>query len=163
MRPHARYAYTLIEVLVVVVLLSIVAGIVVPQMLRAGTLGVQAAARMVVADILHAQNDAVAHQRPRRVVFNVAENRYRLTDATGETLPAPWRSGEAHQVDLKADRRFANVRLVEADFNGQGTLEFDEMGSPASGGEVVLEYEQRRYSILVAPFTGRVSVKAESP
>ena len=62
-------AFTLVEVLVVVTIISIAAAIVVPQMLRPGNLSVQAAGRSIIADILFAQNDAAAHQAGRRIVF----------------------------------------------------------------------------------------------
>ena len=66
--------FTLVEVLIVVVIIGIVGAIVVPQILTAGTLGVQAAARMVIADLQFAQNDAIARQAPRRVVFEGGNN-----------------------------------------------------------------------------------------
>lgn len=155
-----RRAYTLVEVLVVVTILGIVSAVVVPQMLQAGTLGVQAAARMIIADLLFAQNDAVAKQRPRRVIFEQAENRYRVTDEQGETLTHDWRGGDSkYEVDFDGDRRFAGIRLVEVEFDDDGALEFDEMGSPSTGGHVILEYNDERFRIDVASFTGRVTVE----
>ncbi|MFA9480195.1 Tfp pilus assembly protein FimT/FimU [Phycisphaerales bacterium AB-hyl4] len=158
-----RRGYTLIEVLVVVVVLGIVAAIVVPQMLQAGTLGVQAAARMIIADILYAQNDAVAHQAERRVVFDVEGNRYMVTDASGETLSTPWRgSGDRFVVDFSRDKRFAGVRLTEVDFADETTLAFDEMGGEAgdnpSGGHIIIEFNEERFRIEVAPYTARVTI-----
>lgn len=154
--------YTLIEVLVVVTIIGIAGAVVVPHLLESGTLGVQAAARAVVADILYAQNDAIAQQAVRRVVFNVDDNSYVLTDGAGNKLQVSWRSGggEGYEVSFSSDSRFEGVRLVKADFDNGAVLQFDNMGTPAlsTDGVVELEYNGQRYRIQVAAFTGRVTV-----
>ena len=47
-------AYTLIEVLIVVVIIGIAGAVVVPQLLAGNSMDAQAAARMVIADIVYA-------------------------------------------------------------------------------------------------------------
>ena len=161
MPSSTRRAFTLVEILVVLMILGIASAVVVPQMLSAGQLGVQAAVRVVVADLLFAQNDAVTHQQPRQVMFDVAQNRYRLADAQGATLSVAWKSGQSENyvVDFSQDSRFNGVRLVSCDFGGQTTLAFDEMGGPSSGGNLVLAYNEQRFRVKVAAFTGRVTVE----
>ena len=156
-----RSGYTLVEVLIVVVVLGIAAAMIVPQMLSAGQLGVQAAARMIIADIQYAQNDAVAAQAERRLVFEPDSDRYRLTDASGQVLEVPWRSagGARYEVSFQEDQRFRGVELVSADFDEEPVLVFDDLGAPESGGRVVLKFNDQRYEVAVAPFTGRVTVQ----
>ena len=120
--------YTLIEVLIVVAVIGITGAIVVPQILRPGEMGVQAAARMTVVDILHVQNDAVAHQRPRRISFDVPTGSYRITDENGQTIAASSRGGGGCEVALAGDDRFAGVAVTGADFGGTATLDFDDLG-----------------------------------
>lgn len=162
-KPHAhRAGYTLIEVLIVVAILGIVSAIVVPNMLTAGTLGVQAAARIIVADILFAQNEAIAQQQVRKVVFDPDNDSYQLTDENDDVLSVKWKSGAANNyvVDFGDDDRFSGVTIVSADFGGSTTLQFDALGGPSSGGTVVIEFNGRQYRVTVASFTGRVTVKA---
>jgi len=161
-RPRCRGGYTLIEVLIVVAILGIVSAVVVPQMLAAGSLGVQAAARIIVADMLFAQNDAIAQQRVRKVVFEPANERYYLTDENDAILSARWKSGAANNyvVDFTEDQRFQGVVIVSADFSGSQTLQFDALGGPLNGGTVEIEFQNRRYRVTVAAFTGRVTVAA---
>ena len=85
-----------------VAILGIAGAIVVPSMLKGGTLGVQAAARTVVADLMYAQNDAIAQQSPRRVVFDTTTQSYRLTDAQGDTLHASWLGGSSGIGQLRS-------------------------------------------------------------
>jgi len=83
-RRTTHPGYTLIEVLITVTVVGLASAVVVPSLMRSGTLGLQAASRMVIADILLAQNDAIAYQSPRRAVFDVDNNEYRLeTGSTG--------------------------------------------------------------------------------
>ena len=164
-RTDGARGYTLTEVLVVVVIIGVAAAIVVPSMSHAGSLGVQAAVRTVVADILYAQNEAVAHARSRSVIFDVDNNAYRLADETGKTLSVAWRSGtsENYIVSLDTDGRFDGVRIAAADFGGSSELTFDDLGGPESGGRVELTYRQQRYAVDVAPFTGRVTIRKTDP
>lgn len=159
-----RRAFTLIELMVVLVVMSIAAAIVVPAMLQGGTMSVQAAGRMIIADLLVTQNEAIARMAPRRLVFDVANNAYRMTDADGNTIAADWRlgsgGGTGFEVDFTADRRFTGVNMLAASFNGDAHVEFDALGVPAAGGQVTIDGGTARYSISVQPITGRVSIAA---
>ncbi len=156
-----RAGYTLVEVLIVVTIIGIASAVVVPHMLAAGTLGVQAAARIIVSDILYAQNDAIAQQRIRRVIFDPANESYMLQDENGAILTARWKGGTAnnYSTDFTTDDRFQGVVIVSADFSGVSTLEFDALGGPLNGGTVVIDFQGSRYRVTVASFTGRVTVE----
>ena len=151
-------AFTLIEVLVVLVIIGVAAGIVVPHMLKTGAMSAQAAARSVISDILFAQNEAISMQATRSVVFDVDANQYQLTDGDDAVLAAPSRSGGLYVVDFAADRRFQGVVLSAANFDDVTTLTFDALGTPTSGGQVEVTAGDIRYRITVAAFTGRVTI-----
>lgn len=162
------HGYTLIEVLITVTIMGIAAAIVVPNMLRGGTLGVQAGARIIIADLLFAQNEAMAQQSTRRVVFDSDDNSYRVEkyDAGAsawvlEFNPALGIGGDQqnYEVDFDEDNRFSGVDIVSADFNGTTTVTFDDLGNPSSGGTVRLRFDEHVYEVKVAPFTGRVTVE----
>ena len=119
----------------------------------------QAAARATIADVLFAQNEAIAVQSTRRVVFDVDANAYRLTDGSGTTLTAPSRSGGLYVVDFSRDKRFAGVVLSQASFDDGAVLEFDPLGAVATGGQVELTAGDTRYRINVAAFPGRVTIE----
>lgn len=154
--------FTLVEVLMVVAIIGIAGVVVVPQMLRTGSLTIQAAGRVVIADLLYAQNEAIARQAPRRVIFNPESNSYRLADSQDQTLAVAWREGgsttQNYAVNFATDPRFAGVRLGDVAFSGSQTIEFDVLGSPNSGGAIDLVTGDTRYRISVAPITGRVTI-----
>jgi len=165
--PARRFSgYTLIEVLTVVTIMGLAGAVIVPQMLAAGTLGVQAAARMVISDILYAQNEAIARQSQRSVVFDETNNTYQLNDASGNPISVSWQAGNGtsdYKIDFANDSRFSGVTLENVDFNDTNTLSFDALGAPSSGGTLDLVFNGNRYRIVVAAFTGRVTVTEISP
>ncbi|MEM7577648.1 MAG: prepilin-type N-terminal cleavage/methylation domain-containing protein [Planctomycetota bacterium] len=161
--------YTLVEVLVVVVILGIASAVVVPQLMAAGTLGIQAAARLVVADILFAQNEAIAAQENREVLFDPAGNAYRLQRFNADTgldevLTQGWKNGQVNNyaVDFEADERFDGITIESVQVGGSDAtrLEFDDLGSPLLSDEmqIVLGFRDQRLTVNVQPFTGRVTV-----
>ncbi len=159
-----RRAYTLAEVLVTVSIMGIAAAMIVPQMLKTGTLQIQAAGRMVIADILYAQNDAIALGTNRNVVFNQAGNSYMIADCNGNPLPATWRMGAGSQdngnysINFSTDPKFSGCQLGAVSFAGSNTLSFDNLGTPSSGGTVNITMANTTYRVSVAPFTGRVTI-----
>ncbi len=154
---HPDRGYTLIELLVVVAVLGICAAMVVPAMLQTGQMTIQAAARRIVTDVLLAQNEAVASAATRKVIVDVANNCYSITDINNTPIVKPWMSGN-YTVDFDKDKRFTGVRIETASFGGQTTESFDELGAPAAGGTIEISSQGHRYKITVAAFTGRVTV-----
>ena len=159
--------FTLVEVIVVLAIIGIAGMVVIPRMLAAGTMGVQAAARSVIADLQYAQSDAIAKQVGRRVVFDIEHNRVFLTDEEGAVLHVDWKvggidalgDGGNYVTDFDDDGRFGGVNILEASFGGESFVEFDDLGSPSRGGFVTMEFEDTRLRVTVAAFTGRVTVE----
>lgn len=173
LKTRACRAYTLVEVLIVVTVIGIASAVVVPHMLDASTLGIQAAARSVMADVIYAQNEAVVQQTRRRVVVDTTAERYWLVDPADPTQPLEldWRVGGGESfIDFLTDERFRGVTLAKVtggpgsytfiEDDGQVVFEFDELGSPIQGGgqSVGLVADDQRFVITVAEFTGRVTV-----
>lgn len=166
-------AYTLVEVMVVVVIMGIAGALVAPSMGQAGVLRIQAAVRSVVADITFAQMDALGYQEQRAVVFDVENNRYTLVQVNGSSIDVDADAlydnhgpGQRYRVSLNDDV-FGGTRIESADFDGDNVLIFDEIGGPVAspgsgtlsdGGSVVLAGPLSRFRINVAAFTGRVTV-----
>lgn len=177
MTARSRSAFTLVEILVVVTIVGILGALVVPSMLSAGTLGLQGAARLIVADIQYAQNEAVASQAVRGIEFDPVTNRYRMFDENNVTLDLEWMrtGGRADElngdgvvvvpgwtVDFVNDNRFEGVDLIAANFNNTLRLQFDELGAPLGGsgnGAVILGNREHRITVEVDGFTGRVTVR----
>ncbi len=174
-RPTTLRAYTLIEVLVVVVILGICGAMVIPSMGSTGVLKTQGALRSIVADITFAQCDAVAFQEKRAVVFDVANSAYSVVQVPGNTVDAanntmydPTKPGGKWTVNFTSDPRWGDARITSADFGaGSRNLIFDGMGGPVTdpssnnpgpGGTIHVSGAGASWTITVEAFTGRVTV-----
>lgn len=170
----ARAGYTLVELLLVVALMGLAAALVVPSMDSADALRVQAGVRSIVADITFAQSDALAYQEGRAIVFDPENNSYTVCEVNGVTVDpatdAIWINGypnNRYEVQF-GDRRYADAVIESVDFDGNTTLVIDALGGPVmspgsdepgNGGSIIVVGSQSRFSIDVAPFTGRVTVE----
>jgi type II secretory pathway pseudopilin PulG len=146
----------MIELLVVIMVIAIASAVVVPYLASAESFEAQAAARTVFSDLLFAQNDAVAEQAARRVIFDTTNHSYRIADGSGNTLTASWLGG-IYEVDLGPGSDWPGVTLASVTF-ASNTLEFDDLGTPSEGGTIRLEAGSFDYEITVTPLTGKITV-----
>ena len=78
-RDHRRGGFTLIEILVVVIILGIASAVIIPQLGSRDDINAAAAARLVMADIIYAQNSAIVQQKKFYVDFRTP-NQYAIYD-----------------------------------------------------------------------------------
>jgi general secretion pathway protein H len=174
-----RRAFTLIELLIVVVLLGIAGAMVIPQMGTVGALRAHGALRTIVSDITYAQSDAIAFQQPRAVQFDTASSSYRLIQVVGTTVSATntmydasnYKAGGRYVVTFDGNESFGGARISAVSFTGvtpSNTLIFDEMGTPviaagsntpSTGGSVTVSTPDNTYVITIEAYTGRVAVR----
>ena len=158
-------AYTLIEMLIVIVMLGIASALVIPSLQSTDSLRVQSTVRAIISDINFAQSDALARQQGRAIIFDVTNNRYQILEVHGTTLDP--QHDLIQQVNLGDERRFHSSVLQGASFDGTNTLVFDELGgpvagpgssTPGNGGTIDISGSGSHYTISVEAYTGRVSV-----
>ncbi len=182
-----RSAFTLIEVMVVVVLLGIAGVLVIPSMSQTNVLRVQSTVRTLVADVAFLQADAVAYQSRRAVVFGVVPrknadsgawefvvgNGYTLAEVRGAALDLatdamtdPDDPSRPFGRDF-SEAKYAGAVLSDPLFNATPMLIFDELGGPVAelqgpdagnGGSVRISGSGAAFRIDVQAYTGRVRV-----
>ncbi len=180
-------AFTLIEVLIVVVVLGVAGALVIPSMSSTGVLRVQAAVRTLVADMVFVQSDALAYQTRRVIWFGkvavldqdsgiwsfVDGNGYVIAQVNGpvvdlatDTMADPDNPNRPFSRDFDQGR-YGAATIGDADFNNGTMLIFDELGGPIAelegdnpgiGGRVQITGSGSVFRIDVAPYTGRITV-----
>ncbi len=194
MRPNASLrcaasrSYTLIELIMVMAVLALAAAMVVPHIAGSETMKLQAAVRLLIADLSFAQSDALANQEFRRVVFYddgsgyciiVASQGYitpnDLEDPSVVYVYDPLGSMGRYVINYDLDDRFDGVSIIN--LVGQETiidgtvladrpeLTYDQLagtvspdGNAGIGGSITLTYKGDSYKVTVAPFTGKLTV-----
>ena len=147
-RRDNRRGFTLVEILAVVVILGIASAIVIPQMGSRDDMKAAAAARVIVADLIYAQNLAISSGTPVYVRFDKAGNKYSmltnpLSTKTNYGDPVTHPITQQNYVQVFGDTSpnsvdpWENVSIDTAALNGidpsysnQFTVGFDEIGSP---------------------------------
>lgn len=166
-----RRAFTLVEILVVLVIIGISAAMIIPSIGSRDDLNTAAMARVVMADLIYAQNRAVSLQRTVYVRFDPDNQRYEVLDAIDpavvithpvEKTPFQVRLGAQRGDDLRY------VTLAAADFDGNRVLAFDELGAPVSynpdagtatpmvAGRVELRSNDYALTVRVEPYSGEL-------
>ena len=165
-RPASKnvQAFTLVELLVVVLIMAIAGAMIIPMMTGTGEMQALSAARMIATDIQYAQSYAITNQLDVTVQFNPAIDRYTLSNTnTGGTLHHPM-TGKDYIVDFRTQDGFDRLDLGPASFvvgngnNDPNSVVFDELGSPSGGGSVIVLGGSQTYRIDVTSVTGTVSV-----
>ena len=154
-------AFTLVELLVVVMILAIVAAVAVPYAVGTGDFQAMSAARRIAGDLEYAQNAAITTQTPVTVTFDVSGESYSVTNASG-LLTHPI-TKLSYVIDFDSEESFNQLDLATVDFAGAAAVEFDELGSPDNGGTVTLRAGPNTYQVSVAPATGKVTVTHAGP
>ncbi|HZN68499.1 MAG TPA: type II secretion system protein [Tepidisphaeraceae bacterium] len=170
----AARGFTLIEILVVVVILGIAAAIVVPAIGSRSDLKATSAARMLMADLIYAQNRSIAQQKTHYVRFDKTTESYEVLE---EISPA---TVITHPVELGPfivvlgpngpSSSIKDVEIDEVGFDGKSILAFDELGtpyaydaatkakSPMTAGSVRLKCKDFTMSVVVEPFSGELRI-----
>jgi Tfp pilus assembly protein FimT len=146
-----RGAFTVIELLIVIVTMAILAGLAIPSF--SSTLSERrawAAAERIRADLQWARQHAISTSTPQPVMFS----------ADGYVLPGMRNldnTSDEYKVDLSNDAY--QVRLVSADLGGDQALVFDIYGNADSAAQIVIAAGEFTKIINVQEITGAVSVR----
>ena len=146
-RGSRRAAFTLVEILVVVVILGIAAAVIVPQMGTRDDLRVDGARRMVMADLIYAQNRSISTQTWHYVVFDATSSprSYKIVTNLSTTNPngTPVQHPVTRADEFKAvfgqnapagaqniTHGLEVIGLGNVNIEGHNVLCFDELGVP---------------------------------
>lgn len=159
-------AFTLAELIVVVVIISIAALLAVPMITSAADSQIRSASNMIAADLEYAKSMSISRQQDYSVVFNVASNSYEIHDESGSVIEHPVKVGKNFVVNISNESRLNEVKIKSVSFDSTPTITFDYLGSPSNGsgsslnsGSIVLEAGDFEMTITVQPVTGFLTIQ----
>lgn len=139
-------AFSLVELLLVLVIIATASAIAVPRMVESeARWRVSGAARRIAADISEARSYAIASSADVTVTFS--REGYIVTSAT---------DGVIRSVEIES--RPYNAGIIEADFDGDRELTFDGFGAGSEDGHVTVASDGLKCRVLVDAATGTVKV-----
>lgn len=146
-----RRAFSLLELVLVLVILGIAAAIAVPRHAAAlARYRAQTCARRVEADLARARSLAQETSSDQAVVFDPAADCYTLAG-----WDDPDRPGQPYTVALGGDPHRAD--LVAASFGSGSTVTFNGYGLPQDGGTVTVQAGDYAWTVSVDGETGEVT------
>lgn len=167
---NIRSAFTLIEILMVLVILGIASAMIVPQIGTRDDLKAAAAARIVMADLIYAQNRSIATQEMHCVAFDLDDEKYGVVTAASPTafITHPV-SKDPFEVEFATTSGLEDITIDTADFDDATSIGFDELGTPyavtsggivalAASGSIVVTSGEYSITIAIEPFTGEITL-----
>ena len=155
--------FTLIEILVVVVILGIAAAIVVPAIGSRSDLKATSAARMIMADLIYAQNRSISQQKKHYVRFDKAAQTYEVLEQVSPSAVLIKHPVNADNFVVKLGsggaKPIRDVTIDTAAFDGKTILVYDaatNTDSPMNAGKVTLACGTLKLTITIEPFSGEL-------
>lgn len=148
-----KKAFSIIELMIVVLILGIAGMVAIPMMSSAGSVRLDSAVDMVCSDLEYAKNMAIARQGTYRVVFDESTESYQVQDSDG-IIEHPVNNGNyVVQLSTLGDGLSLNTDFTD------NTVSFDPFGSPSGGGTVTIQSGSNSVTITVEAVTGYISVQ----
>jgi prepilin-type N-terminal cleavage/methylation domain-containing protein len=150
-RNKSRRAYTIIELVIVLLIMSIFAAVTAPSFMDSLLFHrVETAARRVKADIDYTRQRARLTSTAQSITFTASAT---YTVSGAKSLENVHR---AYAVDLKKSPY--SLDSATANFSNTLVLTFDGYGTPTSGGTVVLVAKSHQCTVSVNSVTGVVTI-----
>jgi len=155
---HARAGFTLPELVIALVLISIAASFSIPLFFDRPEVTLDNAVRLLAKDLREAQNRAAYEGWEVHVVFPDDGSGYEVLNAYDEHLSAPLGDGPFVRR-YPRDAVFRGVTVDAVRLGGDRTLSFDSHGFAEGSGLVQLRYKDEVRTLKFAARTGLIEIQ----
>lgn len=152
-----RAGFSLIELLIALVVLSIVASFAIPAWFSRSEVTLDNAALLLASDLRDVQNRAAYQGRRLRVEFFEKGNGYRAIDENGELMSALLGPGPFVR-DYQHDAVFEDVTVLRTALGGDRIQAFDDRGRAEEAGSITLGHRGEVRVLHIAKQSGLIEI-----
>jgi len=125
-------AFTLIEVIVMIIVTGLIAALAVPMMMKSDQGILRESARMMQSDLQAVRNEAITQKESMTITFDTGVDTYTVTNSSGSVITDPATNGN-YVVNLGAEMG-EEIDIVSAQFGNGAAVEFTKTGEPIQPG-----------------------------
>ncbi len=156
-RRVARKGFTVFELLLTILVISMLAAITVPAFFSRPEVSLENATILLANDLRAAQNHSALSGRASFFRFLPNGDGYFVTSAEGNLVANP-ATGRDFERSYSADGVFTGVSIREAEAGHGGVLGIDERGRPVQDARITLSYEGDSRTLVLEKGTGRLTI-----
>lgn len=172
MARNLKNAYTIIEMVMVIIIIGILAALAVPRFNSFYSIKLNGAAKKLVSDIRFTQQIAISEHTYTRIVFDIAAEtytayKYDTGTSSWVNMPDPFTRGNLIE-NFNSDPKYGGINISSTTFSAN-TSTFDWQGIPGEGNgyppsaitaqeSITLTYKGNTVSVFITPQTGRVTM-----
>jgi prepilin-type N-terminal cleavage/methylation domain-containing protein len=155
-KNHASCGLTLIELLIVIAIMAIIAGIAYPMFQRVAiNNNLKAAARDLASDFANMKERSIAEYRQHRITLNLGGNSYTLQECANQGAPCNgW-----NQLAVKTLNTTAADIIFDAGATNQVDFRFQGRGTLSPAGTIGLANSRNSRATITLNITGRSNVQ----
>ena len=157
-------AFTLVELIIVVAVLAIAAGLAVPMFSQTSAEKLRAAANVLAADLAFTKVESIAHGDDLRViVFNSTDDQYHIAAASDDATPITnpiTRQPYLVSYGSGSVSSLTDVTIDSYSLDGDDRLGFNIYGGTdqATDATITLECDGKTITVTVNPGTGETTI-----
>ena len=155
---RARKGFTVLELMMVVVAISVLAAVVIPAFFHDANVTLENAAVLLARDLRAAQNRSAYMAEPSTFVFHADGDGYEVQNPDGELILNP-RTGHEFVRHYSIDGVFRGVRIEQVDAGGDRRIEFDDLGLALETAQITLTFEGVRRVVVLEEGNGRLTIR----
>jgi prepilin-type N-terminal cleavage/methylation domain-containing protein len=159
--PAGRAGFTILELLLVLVILSLCAATTVRCYFSSSEVTLENAAILLARDLRAAQHRSIFLGEPGRFLFLPDGSGYALTDAGGTITHHP-QTDEPFVRVYPEDGVFIGVIVSAARAGDDRTLDIDARGMPLEELEVTLAFEGAERTVVLDPDTNDITIEGST-